>query len=124
WVLRVLGPLHSDRRGAVRDRRKAAPRGVQWDRQPRGGRRMLRSPRSLLRCALALTVLSCATANAQEGPAPPTVDLIIESGRPLRIALDARVHVTRVGQPITGKLIDPRYAYDRIVVPSGTVVGG
>jgi hypothetical protein len=61
---------------------------------------------------------------AQENPQPVPVDLVVETGRPLRIALNARVKVRRVGQPITGTLIDPLYAYDRIVVPAGTAVHG
>jgi hypothetical protein len=79
-------------------------------------------------CTLLVTVLLGPSVNAQEHPSPnptPTrVDLIVEAGRPLRVALDARVHVTRVGQPITGTLVDPLYAYDRIVVPAGTIVRG
>jgi len=61
---------------------------------------------------------------AQENPQPVPVDLVVETGRPLRIALNARVRVTRVGEPIAGTLIDPLYAYDRIVVPAGTAVHG
>lgn len=69
-------------------------------------------------------LLLCASVRAQESPPPVRVDLVAEAGRPLRIALDARVKVTRVGQPITGVLVDPLYAYDRIVVPAGTEVRG
>ena len=50
--------------------------------------------------------------------------LVVQAGRPLRVALDERIRLTRVGQPITGTLIEPVYAYDRIVIPAGTRVLG
>jgi hypothetical protein len=48
----------------------------------------------------------------------------VDRGRPLHVALDARTRVQRVGQAVTGTLVDPVYAYDRIVVPAGTAVRG
>jgi hypothetical protein len=72
----------------------------------------------------ATMLLLCAPVRAQESPQPVPVELAVEAGRPLRVALDARVKVTRVDQPVTGTLIDPLYAYDRVVVPAGTVVRG
>jgi hypothetical protein len=83
------------------------------------------SPKLLLSALACSTVLFvCASAHAQDTPAPAEIDLIVAAGRPLRIALDERVHVKRVGQPIAGTLIDPLYVYDRVVVPAGTVVRG
>ena len=52
----------------------------------------------------------------------PTIELVVEAGRPLQVALDQRVSVKRVGQPVTGTLVDPVYGYDRILVPAGTKV--
>ena len=42
----------------------------------------------------------------------------------MRIALDDRVRVKRVGQPVTATVVEPLYAYDRIVVPAGSKVLG
>jgi hypothetical protein len=57
--------------------------------------------------------------------APETGDeLVIASGRPLRVALDQRVTVKHVGQPVTGVLTEAVYAYDRIVFPAGVRVLG
>src|SRR5262249_52301223 len=53
-----------------------------------------------------------------------SVDLVVEAGRSLRIALDTRVRIARVGQPISGTLVEPVYAYDRVVIPTGTTVLG
>ena len=42
----------------------------------------------------------------------------------MRVALDHRVTVRRVGQPVTGTLVEALYVYDRIVFPIGTRVTG
>jgi hypothetical protein len=51
-------------------------------------------------------------------------EIVVAPGRPLRVALDQRVTVKRVGQPVTGTLIEAVYAYDRIVFPAGVRVLG
>ena len=53
-----------------------------------------------------------------------SVALVVQAGRPLRVALDERIRLTRIGQPIAGTLVEPVYAYDRIVIPAGTRVVG
>ena len=57
-------------------------------------------------------------ASAQSTEAP--LQLVVSAGRPLRIALDRRVRVRDTGQQVTGTLVEPVYAYDRIVLPAGT----
>jgi hypothetical protein len=75
--------------------------------------------------ALAI-ILAASPAAAQTGvePAQPAIHLAIEAGRALRVALDKRINVKQVGQPVIGRLVDAVYAYDRIVLPAGTVVNG
>ena len=53
-----------------------------------------------------------------------TVELIVPRGRPLRVALANDTTVHQVGQVLTGTLVEPVYAYDRIVLPPGTKVEG
>ena len=53
-----------------------------------------------------------------------TIPLTVPAGRPLEVVLDQRVTIKTVGQPIAGILVEPLYAYDRIVVPAGTKVVG
>jgi len=53
-----------------------------------------------------------------------SVPLVAEEGTPLRVALDRRVVIKRVGQQVTAVLADPVFAYDRIVLPAGTRVLG
>jgi hypothetical protein len=50
--------------------------------------------------------------------------LRVSEGRPMEIVLEERVTVKTVGQRITGTLVDPLYAYNRVVVPAGTKVLG
>jgi type IV secretory pathway VirB10-like protein len=54
----------------------------------------------------------------------PSIDLVVNAGRPLRVALDQRVQLKKVGQPVTGAVTEPVYAYDRIVIAAGTRVLG
>jgi hypothetical protein len=63
-----------------------------------------------------------ATLAAQSGQ--PTIDLVVNAGRPLRVALDERIQLKKVGQPVTGTVVEPVYAYDRIVIAVGTKVRG
>jgi hypothetical protein len=61
-------------------------------------------------------------AMAQAEPAP--IDLVVKAGRPLRVALEDRVTVKRAGQTIRGTIVEPVYAYDRVVIPAGTKLSG
>jgi hypothetical protein len=60
---------------------------------------------------------------AAQTPNPP-IHLVVEAGRPLRVALDTRVVIRRPGQRVTGTLVAAVFAHDRIVVPAGTKVQG
>ena len=70
-------------------------------------------------CA-ALGTPSPAHAQADE----PTISLTVSAGRPLEVVIDQRVPIKNVGQQVTGTLVEPLFAYDRIVVPAGTKVVG
>jgi type IV secretory pathway VirB10-like protein len=54
----------------------------------------------------------------------PSIDLVVNAGRPLRVALDERIQIKAVGQAVTGVVTEPVYAYDRIVITVGTRVRG
>jgi hypothetical protein len=70
-----------------------------------------------------LAVLSLGAPVLAQSAAEP-VALVVAAGRPLRVALDKRIAVTRVGQPVAATLIEPIYAYDRLVIPAGVLVLG
>jgi hypothetical protein len=61
-------------------------------------------------------------------PATPvpteTVPLIVPKGMAVQIALDQEVRIRKVGQSISGHVVEPVFAFDRLVVPVGTTAAG
>jgi hypothetical protein len=55
---------------------------------------------------------------------PSCVALTVEAGRSIEVVVDQRVTIKNVGQPVAGTLVEPVYAFDRVVVPAGTRVLG
>ena len=56
--------------------------------------------------------------------AASVIALTLPSGTPLQIALDKEVRVRKVEQAIEGRLVQPVYAFDHLVIPVGTEVTG
>src|SRR5665213_1754341 len=52
------------------------------------------------------------------------IELISPPGTALRVAIDETIALTRVGQAVHGTLVEPLYAYDRIVLSAGARVVG
>jgi hypothetical protein len=91
---------------------------------------------------LAIAVLSVAC--AQEAPIPrllpgpgrkpvpeftraettQLVSLVVPKGAALQVALDREVRIKNVGELIHARVVDPVYAFDRLVVPVGSEVVG
>ena len=63
-----------------------------------------------------------ATENAASEPV--VVPMTVEAGTPIKVALDSEVRVREVGQAIHGKTTEPVYAFDKLLIPVGTVVNG
>src|SRR5215471_18723857 len=62
---------------------------------------------------------------SQSEPAlPRSVELTVPKGTPLQIALDQEIQVKKVGQTVHGRIVQPVYAFDRVVIPIGTVASG
>ena len=59
-----------------------------------------------------------------QSPPPQSVVLTVAKGSPLQVALDREVRVRKVGQPVHGRIVEPVYAFDRIVVPVGSEIIG
>ena len=53
-----------------------------------------------------------------------TIALTVPNGTPLQIALDGEVRVRKVGQPISGRVMQPVYVFDHLVIPTGTKATG
>jgi len=49
-----------------------------------------------------------------------SIPLTVPAGTPVKVALDQEVRIRSVGQPVHGKVLEPVYAFDRLVVPAGT----
>ena len=72
-------------------------------------------------------VLKHRPAESPETPKPiikENIDLTVPKGTALQVVLDREIRVQKVGQPIHGLLIEPVYAFDKLVVPIGTEVTG
>src|SRR2546426_4371287 len=50
--------------------------------------------------------------------------LTVPAGTPLKVALDQEVRIQKVGQPVHGKITEPVYVFDKLVVPAGSGVVG
>jgi hypothetical protein len=64
-----------------------------------------------------------ATAQTAAGIETPTISLSVPSGAPLRLYLTKRIS-KRIGAPVEAKLLEPVFAFDREVIPAGTVAQG
>lgn len=60
----------------------------------------------------------------RENGSPVVVPMTVEAGTPIKVALDSEVRVRKVGQPIHGRTTAPVYAFDKLLIPVGTVVSG
>ncbi len=65
-------------------------------------------------------------AEQSEAPAsaPPSIALTVRKGTPLEVALDKELRVKHVGQVVHGRLVEPVYAFDKLVIPAGSEVIG
>jgi hypothetical protein len=64
--------------------------------------------------------VSAAPATTPAAPPDTAIDLSVPVGTPIKIALDEEVKVKKVGQPVHGKVVEPVYSFDKLVVPRGT----
>jgi hypothetical protein len=55
---------------------------------------------------------------------PVVVPMTAGAGTPIKVALDAEVRIRDVGQAIHGRTTEPVYAFDKLLIPVGTVVNG
>ena len=64
------------------------------------------------------------SASPQPSSEPHTIALTIPAGTSLQTALDKEVRVRKVGEPITGRVMQPVYVFDHLVIPVGAVAIG
>jgi hypothetical protein len=59
------------------------------------------------------------------GPAPSeTIPLTVPKGVPIQVVIDGDIRIKEVGQPVHGRVAEPVYAFDKLVVPVGSEVHG
>ena len=51
---------------------------------------------------------------------PEVVELNVSAGTPLPVVLDKEVRIRKTGQEIHGKIAEPVYVFDKVVVPAGS----
>jgi type IV secretory pathway VirB10-like protein len=62
---------------------------------------------------------------AQPAPEPPqSIPLTVQAGVPLHVALVKAVPIKLTGIPVQGRLVQPVYVFDKLVIPAGTTVLG
>src|SRR5260221_11712424 len=71
---------------------------------------------------VALSLLAAGNVSAQSTGS--LIHLIVPAGTPLRLALDEEITIRKAGQQVTATLLEPVYAFDRIVVPAGAQAVG
>jgi hypothetical protein len=61
---------------------------------------------------------------AVPAPVPASIPLTVPAGTPLKVALDEEVRIREVGQSVHGKVLEPVYAFDKLLIPTGSEVTG
>jgi type IV secretory pathway VirB10-like protein len=75
-------------------------------------------------------VLSCSVLSASVSLAaapdaqPPQIMLVVGAGNDLRCRLDKGLRITKSGEPITAKLVEPVYSGTTIAIPEGSTIKG
>src|SRR5215469_15010679 len=69
-------------------------------------------------------VLSLQLATAESTPSSAVnIPLVVSAGAPLRVYITRRLPM-RKGENVEAKLVEPVYAFDRVVIPAGVTVRG
>ena len=53
-----------------------------------------------------------------------TLPLTVPKDTPVQVVLDHEVRLKQVGQPLRGRVVEPVYAFDKLVIPEGSIVTG
>src|SRR5260370_41540401 len=61
---------------------------------------------------------------AAQDTQPPQNTIIVGAGNDLRCRLEKGMRITKSGEPITAKLVEPVYAGTTIAIPEGSTIKG
>jgi hypothetical protein len=95
-------------------------------------RRSVEAVLAILICSVWLCGQTLSTRPAEPTPQPDSVPLsepdsialTVPAGTPLKVALDREVRIREVGQAVHGKIVEPVYSFDKMVVPAGCEITG
>lgn len=72
----------------------------------------------------AVEVSGCAPSGRLDTSGNEVLPLMVSKGTALQVVLDKEVRIQKVGQEVQGRVAEPIYAFDRVVVPIGAKVTG
>jgi type IV secretory pathway VirB10-like protein len=75
----------------------------------------------VLSCSVLAASVSLAAARDAE---PPQSTIVVGAGNDLRCRLDKGLRITKSGEPIAAKLVEPVYAGTKIAIPEGSTIKG
>lgn len=81
-------------------------------------------PRPLLKTLPNEDMASSHKEQESMGVLPMIMPMIVKAGTPIKVAIDSEVRIHAVDQPIHGRTTEPIYAFDKLLIPVGTVVNG
>jgi hypothetical protein len=65
------------------------------------------------------------SAPAAPAPSPSeSIALTVPKRMPIQVVIDGDIRIKKVGQPVHGRVVEPIYAFDKLVVPVGSAVEG
>jgi hypothetical protein len=64
------------------------------------------------------------TDSSKVTPTAQTIALTVPKGTAVQVVLEKELKIQKVGQPVHGRVAEPIYAFDKLVVPVGTRVTG
>jgi hypothetical protein len=53
-----------------------------------------------------------------------TISLAVPKGTPIQVVLDKEVRIKKAGQSLRGRVVEPVYAFDKLVIPAGSEIDG
>lgn len=57
-------------------------------------------------------------------PVPVVMSMDVPAGIPLKVAVNSEIRIRSVGQKIQARTVEPVYAFDKLLIPAGTLVNG
>src|SRR5580698_7339546 len=76
---------------------------------------------TVISCSVLAASVSLATATDAQ---PPQSTIVVGAGNDLRCRLERGLRITKSGEPITARLVEPVYSGTTIAIPEGSTIKG